>query len=940
MPESRPLETSKPPASPSGSDDRVADPARLAALEALALLDTPPEEGFDDIVHLVAQACDAPVALVSLVDRDRQWFKARVGFPDCETDLNRSVCKFALGADDILTVPDLAADPRTCDNPLVTGEPYIRFYAGAPLRTAEGTALGSLCVIDHLPRPDGLTEGQADALRRFARQVMRQVEMRQAVRLRDDLLTERGLLERQRAVLGTTQAGIARAGGRQDAVLEAVLAGAMEAVPAADGAVLGLVDGDALEYHAVRGSLKPHRGLRVPFEGSASGRCYRAASPVLVTDARTDDGVDGGLIEAPDLGSAVHVPVIRGERVLGVLTLQSRRADAFTERDLTLLQLFAGTATAGLTQVSEAAAQAAVRAGEARYQAVFESITDYAIVVMDLDGHVTDWNAGAERILGWTAEEVRGRPADVFFTPEDRVAGIADQEMHGALTEGRGADERWHLRKGGERFFALGEMVVLRDEAGTATGFVKVLRDRTGQRLAEERLRQSDERLQMALTASGDVGLWDWMVDTDLLHGDAHFARLYGLDVERTAAGVTMEQYQAFVVPEDIPPLRAAIRETFERGADFLIDYRLAIPGRPLSWVECKGRLIHDEAGKPVRFSGTAVDVSARKAADAEAKKLAAIVAQSSDFIGIADADWRIEWINEAGLSMVGFPGTSAEGVDRASFYPPETWNYIEQVVVPALQTDGRWRGELRMRRFDTGAEFPVLYDLIAIRDAGGRVIGYATVTRDITEQKRAEEHQELLNHELSHRMKNLLAMVQAIATSTLRGATDVEAAREVLSSRLVALGKAHDVLLGGAVERAPLGAVVRQGVGVQESAGERVVYEGPDVEIGGRAALSLALTLHELTTNAIKYGALSVPEGRVAVTAAVLDAPEGPGLRIAWTERGGPPVRPPMKKGFGSRLIERGLTAQVGGRIALDYPPEGVTCVVEAPLAGFQAVH
>ncbi len=123
--------------------------------------------------------------------------------------------------------------------------------------------------------------------------------------------------------------------------------------------------------------------------------------------------------------------------------------------------------------------------------------------------------------------------------------------------------------------------------------------------------------------------------------------------------------------------------------------------------------------------------------------------------------------------------------------------------------------------------------------------------------------------------MKNLLAMVQAIAASTLRGATDMEAAREVLGSRLVALGKAHDVLLGGAAESASLSAVVREGVGVQESAGRRVSFAGPDVEIGGKAALSLALTLHELTTNAVKYGSLSVPDGEVAVNA-------------SWSERRG----------------------------------------------------
>src|ERR1700760_2674820 len=127
--------------------DYVFDPDRLAALEGYAILDTVPEPGFDDIVQLAMLICAAPVALVSLVAHDRQWFKARAGFEPCETDLDSSVCAHALVEPDLLVVPDLTADPRTSANPLVTGEPFIRFYAGAPLRTQEGVVLGSLCVI-------------------------------------------------------------------------------------------------------------------------------------------------------------------------------------------------------------------------------------------------------------------------------------------------------------------------------------------------------------------------------------------------------------------------------------------------------------------------------------------------------------------------------------------------------------------------------------------------------------------------------------------------------------------------------------------------------------------------------------------------------------------------------------------------------------------------
>ncbi len=174
------------------------DDDRLEALAQFAILDTPPERGFDDIVELATQICETPVALVSLVSHDRQWFKARVGFDECQTDLNSSVCAHALIEPDLLVVPDLSLDERTKANPLVTGGPLIRFYAGAPLRTAQGQVLGSLCVIDTKARPDGLTIPQANALRNLGRQVVSQLELRRAVVEREALLIEQKEAETRR----------------------------------------------------------------------------------------------------------------------------------------------------------------------------------------------------------------------------------------------------------------------------------------------------------------------------------------------------------------------------------------------------------------------------------------------------------------------------------------------------------------------------------------------------------------------------------------------------------------------------------------------------------------------------------------------------------------------------------------------------------------------
>ncbi|KQP40968.1 PAS domain S-box protein [Methylobacterium sp. Leaf104] len=202
-----------------------------------------------------------------------------------------------------------------------------------------------------------------------------------------------------------------------------------------------------------------------------------------------------------------------------------------------------------------------------------------------------------------------------------------------------------------------------------------------------------------------------------------------------------------------------------------------------------------------------------------------------------------------------------------------------------------------------------------------------------------ADEQQRTLNRELSHRLKNTLAMVQAIASQTLRSVTDIEAAKEALAARLIALGKAHDILLSGAHESAEMEAVMRGALSIHDDRQPgRFHVSGPPVLLGSKAALALALMLHELATNAAKYGALSVPDGRVTLDWSLDDGAAGTIVRLIWSEMDGPGVTPPTHKGFGSRLIERGLVGAVGGTVSLEYLPGGLVCRVVAPLDGFQA--
>ncbi|WP_061933176.1 GAF domain-containing protein [Aureimonas sp. AU22] len=156
------------------------DEARLETLNRYEILDTAPEPGFDAIVREASRTCAAPVALVTLVDRERQWFKARHGLEQTETVLDQSVCAHALGSRELLVIPDLSLDPRTAANPLVTGGSHLRFYAGAPLVAPNGHVLGTLCVVDDVPRPAGLSPEQADRLRALAGEVMGELERRRA----------------------------------------------------------------------------------------------------------------------------------------------------------------------------------------------------------------------------------------------------------------------------------------------------------------------------------------------------------------------------------------------------------------------------------------------------------------------------------------------------------------------------------------------------------------------------------------------------------------------------------------------------------------------------------------------------------------------------------------------------------------------------------------
>jgi two-component sensor histidine kinase len=231
----------------------------------------------------------------------------------------------------------------------------------------------------------------------------------------------------------------------------------------------------------------------------------------------------------------------------------------------------------------------------------------------------------------------------------------------------------------------------------------------------------------------------------------------------------------------------------------------------------------------------------------------------------------------------------------------------------------------------DSGEEVRLEVENLDLR----RLLAQAGI--DAAEQKVAEQLQRVLLEELHHRIKNTLATVMAITSQSLRNADSLEHGREAVSNRLLALGRVHDLLLRANWTSAPLADIVKYAIEpFDPSSAGRFLVQSSNIAVSPAAVLPLAMVLNELCTNALKYGALSTPEGRVAITASVDDAQER--FRLTWTESEGPIVRVPTRRSFGSRLIERSFVGQLQGEAKLTFEPSGVVCILDIPLASLKS--
>lgn len=337
--------------------------------------------------------------------------------------------------------------------------------------------------------------------------------------------------------------------------------------------------------------------------------------------------------------------------------------------------------------------------------------------------------------------------------------------------------------------------------------------------------------------------------------------------------------------------------------------------------------------GRPDRILSVSRDVTDLRASEEERERFVRMAENSGDFVGMMHADGQVFYMNDAARRLVGLEGVAATSVTMTDFLEAGQIEFIQREVLPTVDRDGSWAGELCFRHVTTGEAIPFLSSVFPITDADGTRIGYGSVTRDYREQKRAEEDLRYLNGELAHRLKNVLAVVQSVAQQTLRSAPDTASASQALGARLVALGAATDVLTNSAWRSVGLRELATRALAPHGAIGERILIDGPPVTLKPEITVAFALALHELATNALKYGALSNDTGTIALNWTLARADDDATFELLWKERGGPTVITPQKRGFGSTLIERSLRSYFGGQAATDYNPDGLEFRLQARL-------
>lgn len=568
----------------------------------------------------------------------------------------------------------------------------------------------------------------------------------------------------------------------------------------------------------------------------------------------------------------------------------------------------------------------------------------------DRDGLIRYYNERAAELWGFEPElgdpNSLFNPAKRLFDPNGEPLSADKTPMAEALKNGKPVRDRHLLvgRPNGERLLVLVNVDPLFDDEGKLAGAVncfqdisdladtqEALKNRTDDLIkAEERTRRSEQHFRDVLDAL-PAAVYTTDPQGRITYYNQACVELSG----RTPALLSDEWCVSWKLyhpdgrpmPHNECPMAITIKEKRAiRGEEAIAERPNGAQVRFAPWPTP----LFDADGRLTGAVNMLIDITERHAAEVQSAHLAAIVSSSDDAIVSKTLDGRIRSWNAGATRLFGYTPEEMIGEPIIKIIPLELRSEEDEIIARLR------RGE-RIEHFETervtktGERVHVSLTVSPVHDKYGRVIGASKVARDITERKRAEEMQRLLMGELNHRVKNTLATVQSIANQMARSIRSPSEFAAGFAGRIQALACAHGLLTQSAWQGASMLPLVRDQLLVDGEKDDRISFSGPPIQLEPQPALHLALVLHELGTNARKYGALSTPEGSLSIDWEVRSN-RGRHLLLWWRESGGPEVIAPQESGFGTTLIEKSLASD-GGQATVRYRAQGLECDIVLPL-------
>ena len=465
------------------------------------------------------------------------------------------------------------------------------------------------------------------------------------------------------------------------------------------------------------------------------------------------------------------------------------------------------------------------------------------------------------------------------------------------------------------------------DDSGAPGGVLAVVVETTQRVLAENSQQESESRFR---TLADNIAQLAWMADGT---GSIFWYNKRWFDY----TGTTLEEmkgwgWRAVHHPAHVDRVVEKITECFRTGEVWEDTFPLRAQDGSYRWFLSRAMPIRDENGQITRWLGTNTDIT-DQLADSQANTwLATIVNNSADAIFSLALDGTILSWNPGAERLLGYSAEEVVGKSERIIFPETADDEFRDKYEHLRLGQSVLKDTVRRRK--DGTLVDVAINAAPMEGPDGRIFGVSAVMRDITERKLSEDRLRLVMRELSHRTKNLLAVIVSMVRQTARNSSDIDSFQQRLSQRLQALSASHDLLVAedwaGASLEALVQSVLRPFV---EEPGVAVKVDGPNVFLNATAVQNIALALHELATNAAKYGALSRPTGQVSVSwSYVADDGGEPRLRLVWQERGGPLVDAPTAKGFGHVVIERVAAQALNGEVTYTFAPEGVEWSILIP--------